>query len=583
MRFFKALNGAGPLSGFVGRNRQGEGRCRNGNGSLKINVTTTAESPTRIQHFRQASQAATPITEILSRSSHNEGDDNGSSPSDSEMSSMLYEDYSLGIDTRKSWLATSTSAITTSNSHTPGRNIQLDFAPTVSYELWVDADVQREHGRVGEGNPHLYRPSQSQSQSRQRNPRIRQRPQTASTANQNPYDAFLSEKYDRQRIEQNLERLLFGSDTDIYSFTYTDRDDHDSVDSFSRRFPLHQEEISKGGRDDSIGVVEKIVEEETYTFENEDIRSVNNAIATRNLISAPRLLEGTKNIPSMIKIETFDDDDDNNDNDNGKGKYGKHMDIIHDIGESPSIEVRPTSTGTHINTSIFKPSSTAPNQLDQEDEQTKRTRITTASSSFGYSSYESSTKWKERVGQFDERRPWRKYRSESRSSSRSSSVPTRTRTDTRLHDRYRISTPSQWRGVDQNASHHDHLPARALAIVREISTKLEALDLDLGYSSRSIGKGEEQPTKALALGPVLDTSTDTVAVDQTHAYESTHPYSYTHTRTAQKDHTNTSTLLPNTHKHAPPTYSNKVKSIKTRLRAIERQASQSIPVSTVRR
>lgn len=522
-------------------------------------------------HYRQASEAPTPITEILS--CH----DDEESISTSEESSMLYEDYSLG--THRSWLASSSSSssrhisanhVVTSakhdnnvHSHTPGRNVYLDFTPTASFELGVDAGIGGDDVRF----------RGAQAQSRQKNPRIRQRPHAtkSSAASSNPHDTFLSQKYDRQRIEHNLERILFGSDTDIYSLTHTiksDRDDdRDSVDSFTRRFPLHNEEKFKSVRDGSIG---ELVEEDGDNYEyNEDIRSVNNAIATRNLISAPRLLEGTKNIPSMIKIETFDDDDDDEDGDEDKRKDRKPVDIIHDISESPSIEVKPTNINTATTTrgAIFKPRTTIITTNDQEDEQTRRTRITTTSSSFGYSSYESSTKWKERVGQFDERRPWRKYRSDgegSTSRSRSSSVPTRTRT----HDRYRISTPSRWRAVSDAPSYptnhsdtHDdnnaHLPPHVRAVVREISTKLQALDLECG----AIREGEESLT---------------AAPDEKYTRNLAHDYS------PRKDHPSTHSRV-HMHAHskilAQAKYSNKVQSIKTRLREIERQAS----ISTVRR
>lgn len=331
------------------------------------------------------------------------------------------------------------------------RNIYFDFTPSASFELGINS----KH----ESTSHTETPIDANSMPLTSTTRGRKTGQFLSVkpagksnsghrkANKtqqnapNPHDAFLSKKYDRKRIERYLE-IFFPSNRD-------DNDSH-SVD-YVPRHPLHQsfEEQSNSMKEGAAGEIWRRRNDastnassvhdlpyfhqhvssqngnetkKSYNFnyiyrkyendvgkeqdnDDDDVRSVNNAIAMKNLVSAPRLLcEGTKRIPSVISIQvqTYnDDDDDMNMNDlqsKLKSKSKSKSQFLEEEKASPLL--RETSTQPTNNVNGTRTYSTRPDEVS--------TRYETFKSSLQWIQKEENITKSIEIGHYDDRRPWRK-------------------------------------------------------------------------------------------------------------------------------------------------------------------------------
>lgn len=286
--------------------------------------------------------------------------------------------------------------------------IFVDYTPETSLDLGIQRNVNM--------NKQLHTTNENLSRLHGEISGHRSRRLIDENDRSNPHDELLSIHYDRKRIESMLDEVYPCENDSVESFGRSPL--HEIIDDFSVEAQIkenidaednwtsyqryHSVDISnrvstpKEDRIDAKDVKEPILHdsEQLRTFLNDDDdRSINNAIATKNFVSAPRLLEATKSVPSVVQVRRP-----NNDKSSTSMKYVStaRFKAIGDYSVS-----RPRDASYEI-TSV---SSCGFNNKFIVDD---KSRISSSYCS-------TSTPWSRNspvgVDHFDERRPWRKSKS----------------------------------------------------------------------------------------------------------------------------------------------------------------------------
>jgi len=236
----------------------------------------------------------------------------------------------------------------------------------------------------------------------------------------NPHDELLSMHYDRERIESLLDkaypcendsvetfgRLPLHEIIDDFSVEAQIKENTDTEDNWTSYQRYHLVEgldmsnrvstLEEKGIDPQYAKGPPLHDSEQHrTFQSDDDdRSINNAIATKNFVSAPRLLESTKSIPFAVQVQMP-----NNDKSNTSMKYLSTA-SFKAIGDfSVSRPRDPMSSG---NSCGFK-------SKYIDDDKTRMSSSYCSNSTPWSRNY--STRSPIGVDHFDERRPWRKSKS----------------------------------------------------------------------------------------------------------------------------------------------------------------------------
>lgn len=281
--------------------------------------------------------------------------------------------------------------------------IIVDYTPEISLDLGIE---RKSHMKKQFTNQN---PSISGKISGHRSRRLRVKSDTP-----NPHDELISMHYDRDRIESLLDNAYPSENDSVETFGRLPL--HEVIDDFSVEAQNTEDSWTSYQRYHSVDVVgmsnrastleEKGIDpqyarpplhdsEQHRTFQSDDDdRSINNAIATKNFVSAPRLLESTKSIPSAVQVQIPD-----NDENNTSVKYlsTASSKAIGDFSVS-----RPRDPITSGNSWGFETK-----YID--DDKTRMSSSYCSNSTPWSRNY--STRSPIGVDNFDERRPWRKSKS----------------------------------------------------------------------------------------------------------------------------------------------------------------------------
>jgi len=331
----------------------------------------------QMKHVRDSMQAKNPQTESLRKSQllrPRVFSENSKQSQSYDLSSYLMFTDDPEVEEILTVLTDDTSRSTSVLSQGQERLIRFDFDPSVSFDLGINPTHEKmeEQGPQEASEPVVVRLDVAESEvtnsiafgRETRGFRNMKKTRSQSRFKFSPHNQFLSEKYDAKRIERELALLDSPAENDTKAF-FTRKPLHLHVenheeDEFSAHLTLgeiatldefsaitgdgtlpekmrsgrfdrsssfrvpnpHEVSNTHYSRQHSSNLIQANHLQNTGNGTNqiagdiltEDTLSVNNALAVERFISAPRLCKGTREVPSIIGVATFDGEDNDEEN-----------------------------------------------------------------------------------------------------------------------------------------------------------------------------------------------------------------------------------------------------------------------------